>query len=327
MKAIASLFLFFALSASVAAAQTPAPQTASPDSHIDTVTVEANKIPLEQAIHNFVKSDAQPTEVAGKIARWSSKMPLCPSATGLLPAFNVFVTERIRTVAGMIGAPLVTKVPCAPNMVVLFTQHPQELLDQIVKDDRDLLGYHDVSQTKQLATMSHPIQALYATDTRDSNGILHSDSALNNPGCGEAQSELELYQPFSQEWMIAFQRFYQYCGGMQVTGSRVNDGLHSEIGTVTVVVDSTKIVGMPLGAISDYIAMLALSQTKAFETCQTLSSITNLMTPNCDTQTAQALTETDIAYLKAIYRTSPDVIGSIQTSEIARQMETQLSGH
>ena len=40
---------------------------------------------------------------------------------------------------------------------------------------------------------------------------------------------------------------------MQVTGSRVNDGLHSEIGTVTVVVDSTKIVGMPLGAISDYI--------------------------------------------------------------------------
>jgi hypothetical protein len=68
------------------------------------------------------------------MARWSTAEPLCPQATGLPPAFEVFVTERIREVAGRVGAPLQAIVPCKPNMVVFFTAHPQELLDAIEYD-------------------------------------------------------------------------------------------------------------------------------------------------------------------------------------------------
>jgi hypothetical protein len=95
--------------------------------------------------------------------------------------------------------------------------------------------------------------------------------------------------------------------------------------TATVVVDNSKIVGMPLGAVADYIAMLALSQTQAFETCQPLSSIVNLMTPGCDAKPSE-LSESDTAYLKALYKVSPDIMGQGQMSGVAHQMETALGG-
>jgi len=333
MKAFIGLFLVLALSASGVAAQTAANQaTLTSDNHIDTVDVTAPKVPLDQAVHSFVNSYVHPTETAGKIARWTSKIPLCPDAVGLSPALNVFVVERIRTVASMVGAPTNLTSPCNDNVVVWFTQHPQDIIDYIAKNNEDLLGYHEISQKKKLATMSYPIQAWYETATRDNNGGLHTDRAWQDPECTVAMQELDsaiiaygtgVYatQPF------LLQRVLQTCGGASVTGNRVLDGLRGEIGEVTILVDTNKIIGMPLGAVSDYIAMLALSQTKAFLTCQTLTSITNLMTPNCEAQKAQTLTEADIAYLKAIYKTDPNVIGSIQTTEIVRQMETELGTH
>src|SRR6202012_3201581 len=113
----------------------------------------------------------------GKLARWSRGTPLCPLATGLQPRVNVFVEERIRTVAGLVGAPLQSAVPCKTNMAVVFTDHPQQLLDAIRHSRTDLLGYHFAAQVDAMTRVKYPIQAWYATATRDYNGIVRSDDA------------------------------------------------------------------------------------------------------------------------------------------------------
>jgi hypothetical protein len=299
MKAIIPLFLILALSASGAVSQTAGPQTANPAPQIDTVTVEAPKALDEKAVHDFIKSYAHPASpVIGKLAQWSKHAPLCPIAVGLSPAFDIFVSERIRTVAGTVGAPVQTKVLCTPNMSVLFTSHPQAVLDAIRTSRKDLLGFYYRDKEEAITKVNHPIQAWYATATRDWFGGLKVDT-------GDTV----------------------YSGAFPAGGSLL-DGFSSEMTTVTVVVDDTKIVGLQLGAVADYIAMLALSQTQAFETCQPLASITNLMTPGCDAgMKSDVLSQNDVAYLTALYRMAPDTVSLGQKSDIAHQMETALGAH
>jgi hypothetical protein len=277
---------------------------AQPAGHdVETVTSQAQKIPPDTVIHDFVKSYAKPTPLMGKFARWSPGSPLCPQATGLTPAINLFVRDRIRAVAGQVGAPL-AKLPCRPNMVVLFTPHPQALLDAIRNSRSDLLGYHFVAQEAAMTRVSHPIQAWYATATRDYNGVLRADDPQAFDQCVLEHS------------LIA-------CSAASM-GTHVKDGERSEMSTVTVVVDSGRIAGLQLGAVADYIAMLALSQTSAFETCQPLISIANLMSPDCVAQKAQELTDTDIAFLKGLYAMDPDILGVGQPARLAHQMEVAL---
>jgi hypothetical protein len=313
MKSAASLFLVLVLLASGAAAQTASTQTAGAEPHIDTVNVNGLKITPEKIIHDYVRTYAKPTTLMGKLARWGAGTPLCPKAVGLPPEFNVFVSERIRTVAGMVGARVQTKVPCDPNMVVLFTPHPQLLLDAIASSRTDLLGYHFAAQVEAMSKVTHPIQAWYATATRDDNGVLIVDNA-------QAFDECVTNHGGGVNGLMACQT--------ATRGTRLLDGAQSEMFTVTVVVDNAKIVGLPLGAVADYISMLALSQTQEFETCQPFASIVNLMTQGCDASLKTSeLSQSDIAFLKAVNSANQNFIGEIQVSDVARHMETSLGGH
>ena len=54
-----------------------------------------------------------------------------------------------------------------------------------------------------------------------------------------------------------------------------------------------------MGAVGDYIAMLALTQLSSLDTCQALPSIVNLLAPGC-AQKPDGLTENDVAYLRGL---------------------------
>jgi hypothetical protein len=88
-----------------------------------------------------------------------------------------------------------------------------------------------------------------------------------------------------------------------VKGSRTNNGFRSEFMVVTVIVDINKIADIEIGPVADYIAMLALAQTKISNTCRSVPSIFNLFAPDCDGgRKAKALTEYDLAYLRGLYQ-------------------------
>lgn len=293
---------------------------------VETITTQANKLPLEKAVAGFVKSYATPTVTAGKIAKWAAG--ICPVTLGLTAVLNRGVSALLKQVAAKVGAPVATKADCAPNVTVIFTFTPQALLDDIAKNHEKLLGYHDVAQTGRIATMRHPVQAWYATATRDYKGLLRSDNAEHDPRCESDLEDFKNIPPTNPEWLIISGRVNRECGGAYTAGSRLNDGLRSEFAAATVIVDAGKLDGLGTFPVANYAAMLALAQTQTFDACLPLPSVVNMLTPDCATALKpDALTEADMAYLSALYKTDSSSLVGIQQSRIAHDMAAKLSKH
>jgi hypothetical protein len=112
--------------------------------------------------------------------------------------------------------------------------------------------------------------------------------------------------------------------GTEVKGSRVADGLRATFDHVTIIANPMA-VGGSMAAISDYIAVLALSQIGSLDICQALPSITSLLAKGCP-QAATAITANDLGYLKAVYAANPEKVPGLQKDEIAYRMEQGIAG-
>lgn len=259
----------------------------------ESITVTAGKYP-QAVIRGFVDSHIAPTRMAGKLARW--KDPVCPEVLGLPPKFAGFIRQHILDVAVRVGAPANTRARCKPNMRMVFTTTPQELMDTVRKKYPDVLGYYDSSaQADRMAQVSKLIQGWYVTATVDLRGNVFPDTrrpggleiCMPNPMPGAVPPCLTMIMPNARP--------------MNVTGSRLlGDGLSSAFSHVLVVANPDKLVTHEMGTLGDYIAVLALSQQPRPDGCQPMPSILNLLEAQCP-QVA-ALTDADLAYLTALYR-------------------------
>jgi hypothetical protein len=279
----------------------------------ESVTVSGQKMP-EYVIKEFVKSHAGAAPALGKMAKWVR--PICPVTTGLTPAMNRLVNDRVRAVAAMVEAPVAEKSPCAANIDIVFTQKPQILLDRVRKEHPALLGYHQLSQTEDAAKVRYPIQAWYTTETVDFNRAHQVDDPQANNG-------VDLYLGPNPACLKGCILRMPYARKMQVSGGRITDSLRSEFYHVMVVIDLDKIGGLELGALADDAASLALAQPQAFDACLSPASITNLMTPGCADK-PKTLTTMDLAFLRAVYRLDTAKVFASQRSEIAYQMTKAL---
>lgn len=277
----------------------------------ESVTVNGQKLAPQEKLRDFIRSYAARSGVGAKMARW--KAGICPIVAGLpeAEAHSKFVIERVRQVANQVGAP-VKAAGCKSNIDIVFTLHPQVLLDGMRKKNRVLLGYHEAAEEEQLATISHPVQAWYTTQTVDLQGSTTVDDKLRNHGGFYIDSPMgPLYPPI----------FVPDAPAVHVTGSRLGDGLSSQLYHVVIVIDLAKVQGQTVGALADYAAMLSLAQTQSFGVCAPVSSITNLVSPGCDVGLkADAVTANDLAYLQALYRTDPRASFAHQQSDIVTQM-------
>ncbi|HEY4077346.1 MAG TPA: hypothetical protein VGM26_10500 [Rhizomicrobium sp.] len=263
-----------------------------------------------ETVTKFVESFATPTRRTGKIARWENGV--CPVTVGLKPTFTKFISQRIRDVAAQVGAPVDADVACKPNIEIVFTTTPQGLMDNVRAKQSGYLGYHDNShQADDLAKITRPIQAWYTTVTRDLHGRPMFDSA-SLQGVG-GQSSIE-----NDSSLLAF-------GASAITGSRLGDGRRSGLYHVIIVAEPAKLLDHEIGALADYITLLALTQISSLDTCQQLSSVVNMLASGCAPK-VNALTSTDLAYLRGLYRMGPGRALRAQEDEVAYQMEQKGPG-
>ena len=285
----------------------------------ESVTVTGFK--SREVLDKLVKSFVTPTKLTGKIARWENG--ICPLTTGQPSRLATLVTQRVKEVATAVGSPVSKLESCTPNIEIVFTTTPQALLDNVSKDDPDYLGYATTSaQREALATVTRPIQAWYTTETIDVNGMRRIDSgrrlgtgitmsnfsALPCPSCLAANRD-PIYLPDATY--------------ARVTGNRINDGLRSGFNHIIIAVDSSKLVGREFGPLTDYIAMLSLTQLNSLDTCQPVPSIVNLMAIDCD-QKVDGMTQTDLAYLHGLYQMGSDKSLLFQQNDIADVMTDTL---
>lgn len=292
------------------AAFAQSPSEPKPAAASENIVVNAPGPPPDGALHDFIKSYTASSQPSGKIARWRSGA--CPITTGLPPAGNRLVTDRVRQVAALVGAP-VGETGCKPNIDIVFTFHPQLLMDWVREKNRVLLGYHTSSQEQAFATITHPVQAWYTTQTVDLNGTAYLDRGQPNaPG-------YTIQTAFGPVYL-------QDVPAVHVTGNRLDDGLSSELYHVIVVIDLAKVEGRTLGALSDYAAMLSLSRTDSFENCGPVASITNLLTASCGAQMkSNEISGSDLAYLHGLYSINPRNSFQQQKDDIAYAMKKGAS--
>lgn len=302
--------------AGAAAAQPSGPPTSN-DSHppqpVPVIASQLDRQTLKRAAMQFVKLHGAASEVSHQIGRW--RLNVCPRVTGLNPAAGAYVSRRVTEVARSVGAPTPsTGKVCQANVEIVFTSQPQQLLNHIAKGYPSLLGS---SRSADYTTFRHAIQSWYLTGTRAVDGVnlpIFALGGLDQP-LGDDQGvpldELTAQALNTAEVMPGDPS--QFGNSLQVdvpggsppsgvAGSYITKGLTSELLRVLVIVDTDEVAADSLRAISDYIAMVALTRMGALDGCSELPSIIDLLSSGCGTrEKPQGLTEADTAYLKALY--------------------------
>jgi hypothetical protein len=297
---------FAAVSAVAAAAAANPPEV--------TVTAPRPPRPEElagEAVPKFVMSHSTRSTVIGQLTRWRSG--ICPRAQGLDEAMNAFVSARIRAVAAAVGAPVDESTDCRSNVSILFTLEPQKLLNALVKRDNRLLGFHYPGQEKRLATFSHPIQGWYVTATRNLRGVQNVDSAM--PLGEYADGGIAMGSPMNAGHVPP-----------GLPGSRLDNYRSSVVILATIVVDANQIRGMTIGSISDYLAVLTLTQARASQGCSQLPSIMDLMAPDCSgDKKPDQVTAGDLAFLRALYSANLETPAELEESNIENAMMREFA--
>jgi len=296
------------------------PVSATPPPSLPDVTVIAPRPPTPEelageSVPRFVQSHTTPSTVIHQITRW--RTGICPLTRGLDPGMNAFVTARIRAVAEAVGAPHDESPSCVPNVQILFTLEPQELIDEAIKRDSRLIGFHYAQQEKKLASVTRPVQGWYVTSTRNFKGVemLDEPEAVAVPDSGIAAAGVG--------GILSMNRVPPGDPGSRLTNLR-----SSLLVSALIIVDATKIKGMQIGPLSDYFAMLALSQSKAPSACAQLPSIMDLMAPDCQGRERPAqITAGDLAFLRALYSINLETPLDLEESSLESNMTRQFAAH
>ena len=252
------------------------------------------------------------TGMMGNLARWrGGKQSICPVTAGLGSDENALVTARVRALAADVGAPVESNPQCKSNVQILFTDKPQENMESVLKwasvyfrnrysgGMRNLIAY----------TSDHAVQGWYLT-TSGGAVVLNTDLGLVR------LNVLPVWPKITQNYL-----------GSDALGTRLGggSGSGSGIGVVILVVDTTKVVGYSIGAISDYLAMLTLSVVQTPDHCDSLPSILDLMSSDCAArETPTAMTAGDLAFLKALYYKNTGLGPSLSRNQIEDNMIRQF---
>lgn len=294
---------------SVSAAALPAPPsiaivTPSPPTEPELAGDGLYQFIVHHATVHYVN-----TGVFGNLAHWygGRAETICPRTVGLTPAYNAFVSARLRALAAYVGAPVRADEQCQDNVRILFTPEPEKMMAAVPKWAKDYFGPRYPQMRRLLmATSGHPVQGWYVT-SRGSSRELNTDAALLSI------RSLEL-MPL---WPV-------------VIPSAINGWTSRLTGIVSVflIVDTTKVAGYPIGTIADYVAELALSMVQSPDHCDPLPSILDVMAPSCGTRARPAaFTAGDLAFLKALYYHNTGVGPSLSRDEIQSNMLQQFKGH
>ena len=290
----------------------------------ESVTVVGVR-PSEETIRDFVANRVAPSRTLGKVARW--KAEICPLTVGLRDSYAKYISQRIRDVASAVGAPVNADPGCRPNVQVVFTTTPQDLMDSVRKKEPLFIGYfQNLDEADRLAKVTHPLQAWYTTQTVD----FYKNRMIDTGRCGLGDSSsLNPMLANSAETSGMFTApgvtsSSPPCATVaHVSRSRVNNGLNTAFYNVLVVAEPAKLLDHEIGGLADYIAMLVLSQPASLDSCQDLPSISNMLAPGCAT-VPNRITDGDLAYLRALYSTVDGSAMSTQRNYMRGQMYKTL---
>jgi hypothetical protein len=206
-----------------------------------------------------------------------------------------------------VGLPA-TRPVCAANVEIVFSDQPQAVMDLLTKKREYLLGYYHRHEHDRLKKVTRPIQAWYVTATRGEGG---SVAGALFGGVSGLQLKSDVIDDPENPPPAS-------CGD----NPHFTACLKSEFRNVFIVADSKALEGKGAGLLSDYLAMLALSQPKSLDGCNALPSVIDLFAPTAcpGRDTPDGLTPADAAYLTALYMSDPEGKKNMEQTDISLRM-------
>ena len=329
-----SLALLLSAAAIVPVLAQPARPPITPG--VESVYSDAQRAADQDLSRRFVEGVLAPGySFENQYAKWTR--PVCPNVVGMSAMSKYLLERRIREVAQEVGAPVDRSDPCTPNVTIFVTPEPQTMLNSIATT----APYLVIGGKKRQLTVTQPIQSWYTTFRRDFSGLAQLDLPWEDAATAGGNTSGLTTSLVATDTSVGVDGGIVSggTGGMNVAmnnnleggiprvraqGTRLSTGITSEMAGVLVIVDSKAIMGMQLGTLGDYFALLALAQSPVTGRCQEAPSIANLMAQGCaaDVKTS-ALSNVDLALLSGLYQT-PEKPEMIQRQRIIGAMRRTL---
>jgi hypothetical protein len=288
-----------------AAADEQSSATVGKSEALQEVTVRAHRIELEKRISKFVYQIAATENGAEGLARWQVPA-VCPLVSGLPRKDGEFILERLSQIAQMAGVPLADKEDCRPNLYVLVTGQPEELLRGMEQRNRGFTFGYDASTyppTETPATVvdefiktARPVRVWYNSTEKDIWG---------NPAA---------YCQFGGRSVRCSQGL---AGGSHIVLSAI-----WAISSAFVIVDQHRLHEVRLGQLADYVAMAGFAKLKPGARLDDAPTILKLF-EGAARAAPSGMTQWDQTFLKSLYST--EQILKTQRGQIARSMVREIA--
>jgi hypothetical protein len=292
------------------------PSTTNKIETLPEVTVTAKRFQLEQRVSKFVTQIAASENGGEGLARWDAP-PACPLVSGLPRQDGEFILERLSQIGREAGVPLADE-HCHPNLYVLVTADPEELLRGMEKRNRAYTFGYDQSSYPPRETPAgvvdefirtlRPVKVWYNPLEKDHWGqpLAYCQSQMVLPVCDEVHHTAAC-DP---------NRYYR-CGGAVAGGSHLVLNSVWTFDSVFVIVDQRRLHGVTRQQLADYVAMMGFAKLKSDARLGDAPTILKLF-DGVAVAAPAGMTDWDRTFLKSLYAT--EQTSKLQRGEIARSM-------
>lgn len=302
--------LALGLTSAAFAQETPAPATAPPAAPAaapTAVPVSEEEVVvvgqrLEDSIRSFVGDVSVSVRGTNQLARWDRK--ICPGISGLKSQFARPVLDRMAQRAYQIGLD-VGEPGCKANILILVTPDADEVSKKVVEENRVALGWHaqrgQVTQgrdgLREFIASDAPVRWWHVAAVTTAAGGSAGDSHTGDASSVRVENVSRIHRDTRVDFNGAF-----------------------------IVVDAKRIAGLPLGALADYLSMVALAQISPDTDTTAFPSILNMFNGVIGGAPAHTtLSDWDMAYLRGLYIAKRDLTADSQRNDITGTMVRSLS--
>lgn len=268
---------------------------AEPDENAIVVTHRPDPEPRQDEVRQQVRS----ITVSGNIhdeplARFQAK--LCPGVLGLPVDIAELIVGRIRYNAGRLGLALADETGCKPNLIVGFVGSGQSDVERMLSKKGSMLAELPIAERDALRREDGPVHAWAITSTRTRDGMpMLGDRKYGRMPTINTQSANSLF-------LLA---------------------TRSDIELSVVLIDIAAIDGLSVNQLADYATMRGFARTRAVSGEASYGTILNLFDPDAEHQ--GALTAFDVAYLRSLYDTVPNIAAAAKFGSVNGFMKQEIA--
>jgi hypothetical protein len=298
-------------------AQAPtAASTTNKTESLPEVTVTAERLRLEQRVSKYVTQIAAVENGGEGLARWDAP-PACPLVSGLPRQDGEFILERLSQIGREAGVPLADE-HCRPNLYILVTPEPEDLLRGMEKRNRGYTFGYDASSYPHLETPASVVDEFIKTPraVKVWYNPIEKDHWGQPLGYCQSQSVLALCDEVHHTAACDPNRYYR-CGLAVAGGSHVELNSIWDFSRVFVIVDQRRLQGVTRDQLADYVAMVGFAKLKTDARLEDAPTILKLF-DGAPMAAPAGMTDWDQTFLKSLYAT--EQTSKQQRGEIARSM-------